>query len=558
MLRQIRLYRPFVALQSSQTSQQYRLLSTTTPPPPTKYQQAEEDKYAIDRSLKLAKLRKFDDLLSYLNRDPSISKHVFTTLIQHKFGLPTIKEIEFKEQILRIMEKGGMKQDVVIKPFTDYRLTDLEAETLDRMLLLIRSQKFDELFELLKSSSSLSRSVFNRLLQHKFGIVHIREISFKEKIVNIMEERGIKLDAGSIVPLISLYGVSCNVGKADGLFKKMKDEGIERTLAVYNSMINCHERDLPRVESLFQEIIADNIKPNAITYNSMIYAYSKSGKLEKAVEFSSLMITEGIEHNQVTYNTMINVYSKNGDLEKAVQLFTKMIDGGFKPNSLIYNSIISIFGKLGYVERADGILQKMKDDGLARSAPIYNALIKCHERDLTRVASLFKEMIGEGIEPTVITFNTMIHAYTKSGNLGRAIELFARMLKDGVKPTQTTYNSMIHAYSTKGELDEAIELFSRMLEAGIKPNLYIYNSMIAAHAKFGNLESCEQMIGKMVNDGFKPDRVTLGSMRFAYERFGNEKKADEFVGSRVKDGRFEPPAPGEWFKFLRSGEWNAR
>ncbi len=96
---------------------QYRSLSAlpsfpiSTPNSMRKYWLTDLDISAIDRSLKLAKSRKFDDLLSFLNCDPSLSRNVFTKLIQHKFGLPTLKEIELKERIVGIMEKGGMKLD---------------------------------------------------------------------------------------------------------------------------------------------------------------------------------------------------------------------------------------------------------------------------------------------------------------------------------------------------------------------------------------------------------------------------------------------------------------
>jgi hypothetical protein len=38
--------------------------------------------------------------------------------------------------------------------------------------------------------------------------------------------------------------------------------------------------------------------------------------------------------------------------------------------------------------------------------------------DLSKVDSLFKEMIAEGIKPTVVTYSSMIDAFSKGGDFG--------------------------------------------------------------------------------------------------------------------------------------------
>jgi pentatricopeptide repeat protein len=45
-----------------------------------------------------------------------------------------------------------------------------------------------------------------------------------------------------------------------------------------------------KVDSLFKEMNAEGIRPNVVTYTSMIDAFSKGENLEKAVEFFTLIM----------------------------------------------------------------------------------------------------------------------------------------------------------------------------------------------------------------------------------------------------------------------------
>jgi pentatricopeptide repeat protein len=313
-------------------------------------------------------------------------------------------------------------------------------EAIERLSTLVRLRKYKELFKILKVETSLPYKAFQRVLQYKIGVSPVREIEIKEKIVEIMEKRGMVLDASSIVPLISLYGKAGDLKKADAMLQTMKDYGIERTAGVYTSLIKCHERDLSMVDSLFKEMIAAGIKPNVYSYTSMIDAFSKGGNHEKAVGLLSRMKEEGIEPNVVTYTSLIKCHDL--DLSKVDSLFKEMIAAGIKLNVYSYTSMIDAFSKGGNHEKAVELLSRMKEEGIEPNVVTYTSLIKCHELDLSKVDSLFKEMIAEGIKPSVVTYNSMIDAFSKGGDFDKAAELLSRMKEEGVKPDSVTYMIM--------------------------------------------------------------------------------------------------------------------
>jgi pentatricopeptide repeat protein len=267
------------------------------------------------------------------------------------------------------------------KSFTRYRITTQESEEINRLLLLAKSSSFDSFLASLKSSVLISTLVFNNLLQHKFAMLPKREVEIKEQIFDIMIQRGILPDHSSFVPMISLYGKAGDLKKADEMLERMKEYVFERKTDIYNALMKCHERDVARVDYLFQEMIEDDIEPNAISFNLMINAYSKSGDLGRAVEFYSLLLEKGIKPNLFICNSMINVYSKCGDLAKALGIFEEMLGKSIKPDIYTLITINQAFAKHPNRAKAGDVFSRME----YKNAKEMSSLLR--EADLLAVSS---------------------------------------------------------------------------------------------------------------------------------------------------------------------------
>jgi pentatricopeptide repeat protein len=258
------------------------------------------------------------------------------------------------------------------RPHTPLKtLVKSESQEIDRLLFFIKSWKFDELIPELRAKS-LPKIALSKILQYQFGVLPIKEIEIKEKIVDIMEKRGILFDHSSFVPMISLYGKLGDPKKADEMLKRMRDAGMKMTVIVYNALIKCHWRDLSRIDSLLKEMDGEGINPDSITFNAAIFAHSK-GNPKGVIELLDRMILEGIKPTEFT-------------------------------NPYLFSSIILMCGKAGELKKADEIVQQMKTLGILRSTATYTALIKCHDRDLARVESLLNEMVDEGHMPDIYTY----------------------------------------------------------------------------------------------------------------------------------------------------------
>ena len=78
----------------------------------------------------------------------------------------------------------------------------------------------------------------------------------------------------------------------------------------------------------------------------------------------------------------------------------------------------------------------------------YSKLIDAHARDnrLEDAERIIKKMSENGIGPDILTSTTMVHMYSKAGNLDRAKAAFESLRTQGFLPDMGVYKSMILAY----------------------------------------------------------------------------------------------------------------
>ena len=67
-----------------------------------------------------------------------------------------------------------------------------------------------------------------------------------------------------------------------------------------------------------------------------------------------------------------------------------------------------------------------------------------------------------------------------------AVEWLSKAQGAGLKPEIITYNAVIDACAKSGDMEEAVEWLSKTQEARLKPNVIAYNAVINAFAESAN------------------------------------------------------------------------
>ena len=71
--------------------------------------------------------------------------------------------------------------------------------------------------------------------------------------------------------------------------------------------------------------------------------------------------------------------------------------------------------------------------------------------------------LPQGVEPVLRTYNTLIIACNMCNQPREARAVHRRMLHEGYTPNATTYNALISAYGKAGQLDKVMEVSNPLL-----------------------------------------------------------------------------------------------
>ncbi|KAL5546946.1 hypothetical protein UlMin_006633 [Ulmus minor] len=126
-------------------------------------------------------------------------------------------------------------------------------------------------------------------------------------------------------------------------------------------------------------------------------------------------------------------------------------------------------------------------------------------------------MIGLKITPNVITFTIFIDKLCKDGLVGDAMKVFLQMKSQGILPTVVTYNSLIHGPACMlGQWNDATSLLNEMVGRKIIPDVRTFSVMDDALCKEGIVKDAHGVVEIMVQRGIKPTVFIYNSQLDGY------------------------------------------
>lgn len=130
----------------------------------------------------------------------------------------------------------------------------------------------------------------------------------------------------------------------------------------------------------------------------------------------------------------------------------------------------------------------------------------------------FKEMVSNGIEPNVVTYNVLLNGICRKSSLHpedrfiRTIQAAENLLDEmpqrGVDPDVTSYSIILHVYSRAHKPDLTLQKLKIMKDKGIHPTLATYTSVVKCLCSCGHLEDAEILLDEMVSNGVTPSGMT--------------------------------------------------
>jgi len=219
--------------------------------------------------------------------------------------------------------------------------------------------------------------------------------------------------------------------------------------------------------------------------------------------------------NPHTFGVLIRAYSYLGNAPGAWSIWRDMRKRHVAPTSISIGCMVEALVSSGDPDAGYELIHEMLSEEQTKSqlnAVIYCSVLKgfCHQKRFDRVWDLYHELLAEKLQFSIVTYNALIDACARSGEMYRATPLLEAMAAQGIEPNLITYSTIIKGYCQQPRLDKAFELLEHMKASGnLRPDEITYNTLIDGCARHCLFDRGVALLEEMQAAGIPPTNFTL-------------------------------------------------
>ncbi|KAJ0007506.1 hypothetical protein Pint_30090 [Pistacia integerrima] len=345
---------------------------------------------------------------------------------------------------------------LVDKPLEEPALVRLKAE-----------RDPEKLFQLFKANAH------NRLvIENKFAfedtvsrLAGARRFDYIEHLLEHQKSLPQGRREGFIVRIIMLYGKAGMTKQAVDTFYDMHLYGCKRTVKSFNAALKVfsQSRDLEAIQTFLLNVPQQfHIMLDIFSVNIVIKVFCEMGILNKAYLIMVEMEKMGIKPDVVTYTTLISAFYKNNRVEIGNGLWNLMLRKGCLPNLATFNVRIQYLVNRRQSWQANSLMCLMQHLRIMPDEVTYNLVIKgfCQAGYLEMAKRVYSAMHGRGYKPNVKIYQTMIHYLCKGGEFDLAYTMCKDCMKKSWFPNVDTIYTLLEGLKKNKQLEKAKMILS--------------------------------------------------------------------------------------------------
>jgi pentatricopeptide repeat protein len=203
-------------------------------------------------------------------------------------------------------------------------------------------------------------------------------------------------------------------------------------IAVGNALINMYAK-CGRV-NVSQAVFSGMQLRDVVSWSTMIHSYSIHGKGEQALKVYMEMLSEGVKPNWITFTSVLSSCSHSGLVTEGRKIFESMTKvHGVHPAAEHYACMVDLLGRAGAIEEAVGLIRKMP---MEPCASVWGALLSaCAMHNNVDVGEIAAFRLFELEEGSASNYVTLCGIYDAVGQSDGVAGLRSRMRELGMVKT---------------------------------------------------------------------------------------------------------------------------
>eukprot|EP00928_Gymnodinium_smaydae_P070004 TRINITY_DN53952_c0_g1_i1.p1 TRINITY_DN53952_c0_g1~~TRINITY_DN53952_c0_g1_i1.p1 ORF type:complete len:998 (-),score=238.52 TRINITY_DN53952_c0_g1_i1:80-3073(-) len=270
---------------------------------------------------------------------------------------------------------------------------------------------------------------------------------------------------------------------------------------------------------LYDTMREDGVKPDTVAYGCLIRAAVECGRLGLARD----LFEESGNPDLLNCMSLIRAAGREKDVPKALRLLEALERSPATVDAAAYNCTLEACAACGDRANGEKLLRHMEGLGLT-DVVSYNTYAKLLSGAAGETEELLRSMRQRGVDPNVVTYNTLAKAAANRQDLRAAWRLVAEMESHGVTPDSFTCSILLkgmkHAAPSAADVDRVVGLVRR---AGIEPDEVLVSCLLDACVKLRDGERLAQVLDEFKTTGTVPSPRAAAMLLRAH---GHAKRMD--------------------------------
>lgn len=319
----------------------------------------------------------------------------------------------------------------------------------------------------------------------------------------------------------------------------MRRRGIQPNVVTYNSLIKASQQNARQSWRLVQEMLRAGLEPDAFTCSILAAGLRHSPTSQGLDQILELMSKGGIVLDEVLLNCLLDVCIRLKDPSRLPELLRRWETTGLAPSSHACVMLMRAHGHARNLPEAWRLWRRLLDDDTMPTEDAFMSMVDAclATSDVKAALRVFKECraLLAGFPRAAVAFALAVKAATASQQLAAAVELYEET-KGSLRLTAVTYNTLIDALVRAGDLKRAMQLFRDMACQDTGPDLISFSILIKGFASSGDLETAILLLGQMQGQGIQPDSILFNSILHGCARSQRRALTEEVLADMEKAG----------------------
>jgi len=288
------------------------------------------------------------------------------------------------------------------------------------------------------------------------------------------------LDAVGYNTLMKYNARAGHLSRCLELHSQMLSKGLVPSEVTFGILLEAcvAAKDLDSARKVFDDLSSSGLRLNVVHCTTFIKGLLGANKLDEAAGVLDEMAcsASGVRPDLITYSTIVKAYAERGDVSAAVKMLEKMMGAGVKPDEIIYNCVLTgcctFPHKTAIVMRIFETLLKL---GLKPTTTTLSILLKglAHSEAWSTSLQVLKDAPRSfRVEPEMRLYAQLAQTCVKSRTGNRLIlEVFDAMLETASRRRErvdpVVVGRFLRSCLLANEVQVAVELRDVAQRAGI-------------------------------------------------------------------------------------------